>query len=729
MRNVKEMMLLLNAKVGSGMTSATSKVAKQLQDVENRIKSIGQKQTELKKLENQMNKAGLATDEFRQGYKRLELEMHDARIEAVRYRMELDKQQAAEKRLTRIQGAISKNNSALSDSRSKLFDGLGMAAAIAAPMQNAMEFESAMADVRKVVDDLDDPKRFQAMSRAIERLTTKDRIPMTADQLAQIVAAGGQAGYAGKGLLSFARDAAKMGIAFDITAEDAGVYMSRWRKSFDLTQKAAVVLADKINYLGNTSGASAPAISDVVTRIGPLGRIGGFASGEIAALGASMVAMGVEPERAATGIKKLIVTLNAGGAATKEQQSAFEKLGINAKTLAKRMQKDAAGGILDVIKAIKQLPPYEQTSLLKQLFGEEGLAAVGSIVSGMDTVENNLKRVGNAAKYSGSMQKEYETRSRTSANSLQLLNNQASSAARTFGSALLPELVKLSESIGPLIRKFVEWTEKNPKLWSTTVKVVTGLIALRIAMMGARYATLVFKGGVLEFASSLLKVAKFLRLGAAAQWLLNTSLYGCPIVWIIAGIAALGVGIYLLIRHWKTVRTAMAIAWKWFLKFATDGPGRFIPIVGLVGQIAKHWDSVTDSVKRAWNWIKRIWDIVKKFGVKTWGKITSVLPGSVKAHATGGIITSPHLGLVGEAGPEAIIPLSQNRNKARSLLDYTNQRLGFAGAGNTFNITIPITMPAGTTRDTIDYAAKSIKEHVRQALREIAREDSHRSMA
>lgn len=50
----------------------------------------------------------------------------------------------------------------------------------------------------------------------------------------------------------------------------------------------------------------------------------------------------------------------------------------------------------------------------------------------------------------------------------------------------------------------------------------------------------------------------------------------------------------------------------------------------------------------------------------------SLSPGTVQPvipHADGGIVTSPEIGLIGEAGPEAIIPLSkEKRNQAKSLL-------------------------------------------------------------
>lgn len=123
-----------------------------------------------------------------------------------------------------------------------------------------------MADIRKVVDGLDDKKAFTQMSDDI--LTLSTQLPMAAEGIAEIVAAGGQAGIARGDLMQFANDAVKMGVAFDTTAEESGQMMAQWRTAFKLTQEDVVVLADKINYLGNTGPANAKKISDIVTRIG-----------------------------------------------------------------------------------------------------------------------------------------------------------------------------------------------------------------------------------------------------------------------------------------------------------------------------------------------------------------------------------------------------------------------------------------------------------------------------
>lgn len=179
--------------------------------------------------------------------------------------------------------------------------GTAVLGALALPVNAAIGFESKMADIRKVVDGLDDKKAFAQMSDDI--LTLSTQLPMAAEGIAEIVAAGGQAGIARGDLMQFANDAVKMGVAFDTTAEESGQMMAQWRTAFRLTQEDVVVLADKINYLGNTGPANAKKISDIVTRIGPLGGVAGVASGEIAAMGATIAGMGVESEIASTGIK------------------------------------------------------------------------------------------------------------------------------------------------------------------------------------------------------------------------------------------------------------------------------------------------------------------------------------------------------------------------------------------------------------------------------------------
>lgn len=353
-----------------------------------------------------------------------------------------------------------------------------LAAPLVGATKAAMDFESEMAEVRKVVD-FDTPQQFKEMGQDILDLSTK--MPMAASGIAKIVAAGGQAGIARQDLMQFAQDAVKMGVAFDITADQAGDMMAKWRSAFNLNQDGVVALADKINYLGNTTAASAPLIADVVTRIGPLGEIGGVASGEIAALGASMVATGVQSDVAATGIKNLILGMTAGEGATKSQAAAFQQLGFDAADMAKRMQTDAKGAIMDVFRALQALPKDQQASVLADLFGKESIGAIAPLLTNLDALQDNFNKVNNAMQYGGSVDAEYAARCGTTANQLSLFRNSITAVAIEIGSALLPAITSILQNIVPVVVAFANWAKEHQVLIQTIVALAASFAGVLLA--------------------------------------------------------------------------------------------------------------------------------------------------------------------------------------------------------------------------------------------------------
>ena len=721
MANTREMILVLNGKLGPGMKSSTSQVTRQLQAVNDQIKRIGQKQSELKKFENQLKKSGQATHMLGTEFSRLQTDMLQAERQAERLR----------KRLAFLDGIEKRTQMA----RTKLFDAAAWSLALAAPVKKAMDFESAMADVRKTVDGMSDPRNLREMSKAILDLSTNRRIPMTADALAKIVAAGGQAGIARKDLIAFASDAAKMGIAFDTTAEEAGEQMAKWRTSFRMTQPEVVTLADKVNYLSDKTAASASAISEIVTRIGPLGEVGGLASGEIAALGASMASMGIDPERAATGIKKLIVTLTSGSAATKQQRVALKALRMDAVQLSRAMQKDAGGTLIKVFEALRKLPKSQQVSIMKQLFGEEGLAAVSSLLPALGQVRRNLDMVSKSTRYAGSMQREFENRSKTTANQLQLMQNRVVRMAIKLGSVLLPEINKIIAKLSPMVDGIVRWTDKNPKLFSTIVKVTSALVALRIAMLAGNYARLVVMGGVVELGAHLwnfLKVIHAVTLGyrgktlaegaslamtraytvgtkaaAAAQWLWNAALSANPIGLVVAAVAALVAELWLLKRAYDEMKSAQE-------QLEESNKQTEVSTAAEAASAKKH--SGLRKQQATYQKLVRSGKIDTRTMSFTKWQAAHPLP----KRAFGGPVAGGGSYLVGERGPEVFTP-------RRSGAIVPN--LALAGAGMSVSVPMTINVYGNASRSDLQAAFGNAKHDLKRMLQDLMRDEQRRVMA
>lgn len=317
--------------------------------------------------------------------------------------------------------------------------GTAVATVAVASAKKAIEFESTMADVAKVVDGLRDQngaftKSYYEMSDAL--LNMSKNIPMTADALGQIMASAGQAGIASEDLAKFTETAAKMGVAFDTTAEQAGDWMATWRTALNLSQTQVTALGDQLNYLGNTTSENALKLSEVVTRVGALGQTAGLSAGEVAALAASMP--GVTAEISATGIKSMMIAMTAGASATSKQAAVLQQLGFTASDMANRMQTDAKGAIIDLLGAIKQLPAAEQTAALSQYFGKESVSSIAPLLKNLGYLQQQFAKVGDATAYSGSMEAEYAVRADTTANKLQLMQNKLAVLQVQIGNKILP---------------------------------------------------------------------------------------------------------------------------------------------------------------------------------------------------------------------------------------------------------------------------------------------------
>lgn len=461
---------------------------------------------EQRRLRGEIDRLGgsSAVPALQRQYERLGRTMRDLRMNAV--------QQAG------IQTRLENNRQARADMQGEIMGLVGAGFTLSVPIKLAIDFESAMADVKKVVDFGDNPilakQGVEALSSEILRLSSIR--PMSATDIANIVALGGQSGIAKEQLMQFADSAVKMGVAFDISAQQAGQSMAELRSAFQLDQKGVETLADKINYLGNTTPAAAKSIMEIVQRVGAFGEVAGYSTGTVAVLGASMKGFGIAEEVAATSIKNMMLSLVAGETATKGQISAWKKLGFDHEQVAKDMQTNAEGTTLAVLKAISKLDKHEQASALKELFGSESLLGIAPLLANLGLIEERLAGIKNASNFDGSMNKEYEVRAETTANNIQLLKNNMAHLGIAIGSVVLPALNGLINDIKPVIESVIGFAKANPVLVATLFKVVAALFAFKVGSLGVRFAFSLLSSGLLSVIGIGVRTAGTVRMLSGA---------------------------------------------------------------------------------------------------------------------------------------------------------------------------------------------------------------------
>lgn len=343
----------------------------------------------------------------------------------------------------------------------------GTVAALAKCTDAAKDFESQMGGVVKYVEGLADAngeissqlagngktyaENYAAMSEAILDLSTQ--IPMTAEELTQLAAAAGQSGKGISDLIQkdaagniggFLKDAAMMGTAMDISAQQAGDWAAKWEQAFKMDHGEIMVLADQINYLGANSATTAAEIAEAVNSAASLGQIGGISVSTTAALADAMLATGVSTDRVGTSIKRMVTNFSKGSAATKQQKELWKDLGFTAEGVAKSMQEDSVGTLNSIFSAIKNLPEERQVSALSTLFGQWAIEGGAKIVNNLDVYEKALAMVNDPSRYTGSMEREFIIKASTSEAIDGMMANARLAAKIDIGTAFLPAKKEIS---------------------------------------------------------------------------------------------------------------------------------------------------------------------------------------------------------------------------------------------------------------------------------------------
>lgn len=328
----------------------------------------------------------------------------------------------------------------------------GVGDALVGSATSAIKFESELANVAKVVDGLKTPTgqitaEYSAMEKKILELSTTIAGPGAAG-FAQIYAAAGEAGIAKQELDQFAESAAKVSVAFGISAEAAGDGMAKLRSGLSLSQDEVESLAGTMNYLSDSMAVNAQQAMQVALTSGGVGRAANVSGQEVVGLGAAMISAGAQADVAATASKNYILSLSAGDTATLRQRKAFKALGFDAEDVARRFTGSAKQRLevqRELLTKLGTLSNEKRVSTLANLFGEESISAIAGITSDVGKFTTAMQMATDKTAAASSISKEYSIRSKTTENAVALLKANVEGLGIKFGQALLPHINKVVE--------------------------------------------------------------------------------------------------------------------------------------------------------------------------------------------------------------------------------------------------------------------------------------------
>lgn len=228
---------------------------------------------------------------------------------------------------------------------------------------------------------------------------------------------------------------------------------------------------------------------------------------------------------------------------------------------------------------------------------------------------------------------------------LEIAKNSLGEIAESLASKFMPKLLELLDWVNTNMPTIQDVATKAfdtiTTAISTVVKVVQDVIDWCV-----KYQDILIPLGVglAAIAVSLEVLSLAMTVMTAVQWLFNTSLLGCPIVWILLAIGALAAIVFVVIKNWSTISAFFAGLWEGvknvFFAVWEWIKGMFLNYTPY-GLIIKNWEGIAkwfgDLFQAAWNGVKNAFSGIGSFFSGIFNTITGIFTniGSAIGNAIG----------------------------------------------------------------------------------------------
>jgi TP901 family phage tail tape measure protein len=606
---------------------------------------LGEQQAQLERVRRKMHDAGVSARDMATGERRLRDESEKLGGELAKVGRRIDALTNKKEHLKRLRTGLDEVVSRAADwslaAGAMQRAGSVLVGAVEAPTRAAIDFESAFAGVKKVVD-FGDAGGAERLRKTLIGLSKE--IPITASGLADIAAAGGQLGVAEGDLQTFVDIAAKMATAFDMTPAAAGEAMAKLSNVFQIPVLETGRLGDAINHLSNNTAAKADQIVDAVARIGGTARQFGLSATNAAALADAFVALGKPPEVAATAINSMLLKLQTADKQGKAFAGGLAKLRYSTSELASNIREDAQAALYDFVVRLGELDRFSRAGVLTDLFGAEYADDISLLAGNVEAYRKALELANDKGQVAGAMQREFDALADTSANRLQLLENRWDALKIGIGDRFLPVLERTLDVVSPLIDEIERWADENEELADGILVAAAGvgMFLTVVGGIGAAAAGAVVSLGTLRWAMASLGVktglggmvagagrgigsafgklggwavrgflgaAAFLGPGLVAVLGRVVGVLGGPVGWILS---ALTFVIPLVMEHWDEISAWFGELWEGISRWASDAWTK----------IGKWLTDAVQPVKDAWRpvgaWFGELWDEIATVAESAW---------------------------------------------------------------------------------------------------------------
>ena len=669
------------AKELAATSNPTKAMTRELEKAKGAVRDLTNKEREMVSrhgaMKAAMQQAGINTRQLSQHQRQLKTDLTATTAQLEQQRSKLTQVAAQQKRLAQVKANYDKTMAMRGTMAGYGAAGMATGAAglykINSIASVGLDFDAQMSKVQALT-------RLQKGSAELAMLRQQARdlgasTSFTAMDAAQAQGFLAMSGFNPKQIKAAMPDmldlAKASGVGLDQTADIASNILSAFK--MEAAQMGRV--SDTLALTMTTSNVDLNMLAETMKYMGPIANKAGMSLEEAAAAAGLLGNIGIQGSNSGTALRAM---LNRLAGPTSKADKLMKSLGVTTK--------DASGNMLNIVDIMAQVAKQtekmgnaDQLAAYKEIFGEEAASGMAELIG--------QAGAGGFAKYAAMIRQQSKGVAKEMA---AVMGDNARGDLDNMTSAWEDLNIQMLETQNGPLRGLIQqvtsmtqaagaWMRANPELTATLTKVAAitavtaavggGLLLVLAGLLGPIAAIKMGLGMMLTMGGPLLTLLKGLSLGFLK---LGVAILTTPIGWIIAGIAAIAVGAYLIYKNWDQLGPWFKSTWEKckaatgeFWDYLTTLPSRALNagkalIDGLIGGISAKWEELKAKVKS-------ITDILPdwmKGGASTKVAVqhSSTAPavqarkegGFAGFYDKGGLIPAGKWGIAGENGPEVV---------------------------------------------------------------------------
>lgn len=324
--------------------------------------------------------------------------------------------------------------------------------AMAGVTKSAISFESAFAGVRKTVDATE--PQFRALSDGIRRMARE--MPVSREEIAGVAEAAGQLGIKTGHLLDFTDTMVKLGVATNMSSQDAATSLARLANITQMPQTEFKNLGAAIVDLGNNFATTESEITEMSLRIAGAGHTIGLSEAQILGFATALSSVGIRADAGGSAISRVFIKIASAVRSGGDDLVAFARVaGMSAEDFRSAYERDAGQAIVGFINGLGRMQKSGQDTFgtlddlgLSEIRVRDAMlraAGAGDLLSRAIDTSNQAWEDGTA------LQTEAQKRFDTTASKLKIMWNRVTDAGMALGGVFADGLSTAMVVLGPVL--------------------------------------------------------------------------------------------------------------------------------------------------------------------------------------------------------------------------------------------------------------------------------------